>query len=319
MIDGPMKLGIMAHAWAYDKVVYVSDFHRRQWEEIVPELAPLGYVTKNGFDPALVPEGVTKAPHRVIHISRPERGLRPLLAMWPALKAKVPDARTLPVPLLVDVRRGGLGRGLQALRRRRRDAAAGSRRHRPHGRTREGGALPRDRGLRGDVVPGRRGLRRDVLHRRDRSAGLRHAVRRVVQGRAAGVGAERHPHQGRRRQGRGLPDRRRRRRRGSARRVPAADVRVSEPAEAGPRTRRFLRVSGARGRVGSAGCCRRSATATRRTRSACCGTCCTTTITPRRDRTRGDRRRSRRNRAEAMPRSGIGEALERGRHRSAIA
>jgi 2-polyprenyl-3-methyl-5-hydroxy-6-metoxy-1,4-benzoquinol methylase/glycosyltransferase involved in cell wall biosynthesis len=92
LVDGSMKLAIMAHAFAFDKVVYVSEFHRRQWEELVPELTPLGYVTKNGFDPALVASGVPKDPSRVIYISRPERGLRPLLAMWPLLKAKVPDA-----------------------------------------------------------------------------------------------------------------------------------------------------------------------------------------------------------------------------------
>lgn len=92
LIDGPMKLGVMGNAWAYDQVVYVSQFHRRQWEELVPELKPFGYVTRNGFDPAIVPNALPKDPTRIIHISRPERGLRPILEMWPALKARVPDA-----------------------------------------------------------------------------------------------------------------------------------------------------------------------------------------------------------------------------------
>lgn len=86
------KLQAMGMAWAYDAVAYVSAYHRKQWEGVVPELAPLGWVCKNGFDPTLVPTGAVQAPHRIIHISRPERGLRPLLAMWPALKARVPDA-----------------------------------------------------------------------------------------------------------------------------------------------------------------------------------------------------------------------------------
>ena len=92
LIDGTMKLALMSYAWAWDKVVYVSEFHRRQWEELLPELKPLGYVTRNGFDPALVPVDVPKDPFRIIHISRPERGLKPLLEMWPALKARVPQA-----------------------------------------------------------------------------------------------------------------------------------------------------------------------------------------------------------------------------------
>jgi len=89
--DG-FKNQIMAYAWAYDKVVYVSEYHRAQWEEKLPELKPLGYVTKNGFDPAHLPAQSVKDPHRIIHISRPERGLEPLLRMWPLLKQQVPDA-----------------------------------------------------------------------------------------------------------------------------------------------------------------------------------------------------------------------------------
>lgn len=86
------KLQTMALAWAYDAVVYVSQYHRKQWEGVIPELAPIGWVTKNGYDPAHVPASAVKHPHRVIHITRPERGLRPLLAMWPELRRRVPDA-----------------------------------------------------------------------------------------------------------------------------------------------------------------------------------------------------------------------------------
>jgi len=94
MYGEPMKLHTMGLAWAYDAVAYVSEFHRHQWEAIAHELTDVGYVTRNGFDPALVPDPktVTKAPHRVIHISRPERGLEPLLTMWPKVRAAIPDA-----------------------------------------------------------------------------------------------------------------------------------------------------------------------------------------------------------------------------------
>jgi 2-polyprenyl-3-methyl-5-hydroxy-6-metoxy-1,4-benzoquinol methylase/glycosyltransferase involved in cell wall biosynthesis len=86
------KNSIMSAAWAVDRFVYVSEFHRTQWQDWLPELTDFGYVTKNGFDPARVPESVTKRPERIIHISRPERGLAPILDMWPALKAKAPHA-----------------------------------------------------------------------------------------------------------------------------------------------------------------------------------------------------------------------------------
>lgn len=89
------KLATMARAYAYDGVVYVSEYHRKQWEGVCPELKPLGWVTKNGYDPAHVnirPKGPTRNGKRIIHISRPERGLVPLLTMWPELKKRVPDA-----------------------------------------------------------------------------------------------------------------------------------------------------------------------------------------------------------------------------------
>lgn len=86
------KVLTMAPAYAYDLVAYVSGYHRKQWEGVIPELAEIGWATKNGFDPTYVPTGVTRHSNRVIHITRPERGLRPLLAMWPEVRKQVPDA-----------------------------------------------------------------------------------------------------------------------------------------------------------------------------------------------------------------------------------
>ncbi len=92
LVPGAMQAHIMAIAWALDHLVYVSDYHQAQWEQAQPELAGLGWVTRNGYDPAHLPASSTKYPNRIIHISRPERGLKPLLEMWPALKAAKPDA-----------------------------------------------------------------------------------------------------------------------------------------------------------------------------------------------------------------------------------
>ncbi len=92
LVGDDAKRYTMALAWAYDAVAYVSQYQRKQWEGLCPELAPLGWVTKNGFDPAMVPTDVERVPNRIIHISRPERAMTPLLAMWPELKKRVPDA-----------------------------------------------------------------------------------------------------------------------------------------------------------------------------------------------------------------------------------
>lgn len=88
----PFKNQVMSTAWAVDKYVYVSQFHQHQWADWIPEIAPYSYVTKNGYDPSLLPAESTKNPNRVIHISRPERGLKPLLQMWPKVREANPWA-----------------------------------------------------------------------------------------------------------------------------------------------------------------------------------------------------------------------------------
>jgi len=92
LVSGDMQSGVMAIAWALDHCVYVSQYHRAQWEHTQRELASIGWVTRNGYDPADLPASRTKDPNRIIHISRPERGLGPLLAMWPELRRRKPTA-----------------------------------------------------------------------------------------------------------------------------------------------------------------------------------------------------------------------------------
>jgi glycosyltransferase involved in cell wall biosynthesis/ubiquinone/menaquinone biosynthesis C-methylase UbiE len=85
-----------------DAIAYVSEFHHQQWLQIDKDLLPKipAYITKNGVDPVLIAEGrsgeddqlVERRPHQFVHLSRPERGLAPLLSMWPAIRARIPDA-----------------------------------------------------------------------------------------------------------------------------------------------------------------------------------------------------------------------------------
>lgn len=96
LLDPTQGAPIFSQLWQADGLVYVSQYHRHQWETVEPGMRelPYVYVTRNGYDPALVPDPatVTKAPTRIIHISRPERALDPILAMWPALRRQRPDA-----------------------------------------------------------------------------------------------------------------------------------------------------------------------------------------------------------------------------------
>ena len=95
-----VDLGMTGTLSQVDELWYVSEYHQRQWEGRESFLKGLGWVTQNGIDPthypALVWPGgaswadgvtVTRDPHRYIYISRPERALRPLLDMWPRIKA----------------------------------------------------------------------------------------------------------------------------------------------------------------------------------------------------------------------------------------
>lgn len=92
LVPGAMAAGVMSVAWALDEIAYVSQYHQDQWEDVQRELTGIGWVTRNGIDLSQIPTDVVKDPNRIIHVSRPERGLAPLLALWPRLKAQQPDA-----------------------------------------------------------------------------------------------------------------------------------------------------------------------------------------------------------------------------------
>jgi glycosyltransferase involved in cell wall biosynthesis/2-polyprenyl-3-methyl-5-hydroxy-6-metoxy-1,4-benzoquinol methylase len=83
---------VMSVAWNLDQSLYVSEYHRTQWEDILPEIKSIGAVTRNGFDPRHVPTDAVKDPNTIIHISRPERGMAPILKMWPELRKRNPNA-----------------------------------------------------------------------------------------------------------------------------------------------------------------------------------------------------------------------------------
>lgn len=93
LLTDPNILGQLAQV---DHLAYVSDYHRHQWEALQPVLAKpdLGWVTRNGIDLADVPAPGTVArhAHRFLYTSRPERGLKPLLQMWPRISQAIPDA-----------------------------------------------------------------------------------------------------------------------------------------------------------------------------------------------------------------------------------
>ena len=79
-------------SWA-DGFVFVSEWHRSQTVAAHPGIAPFSAVVPNSVDLPLFREPHPEAPPLLVHLSRPERGLRPLLAAWPLIRAAVPEAR----------------------------------------------------------------------------------------------------------------------------------------------------------------------------------------------------------------------------------
>ncbi len=71
----------------YDEVWYVSEWQRRQWERVLHQtpgtLPPNAWVTRNGVAPVMVTKVTetqeTRAEKQLLFVSRPERGLVPLV------------------------------------------------------------------------------------------------------------------------------------------------------------------------------------------------------------------------------------------------
>ena len=80
-------------AWA-DLLVFVSEWHRRTTVKARPSIGLDAEVVPNPVELSLVPsERAEDVPPLLLHLSRPERGLGPLLDLWPSIRARVPRAR----------------------------------------------------------------------------------------------------------------------------------------------------------------------------------------------------------------------------------
>lgn len=80
-----------------DTIIYVSDWQRRQWESAHPPLASkfFSWVTPVALDPAWIALPTERSRETFIYASQPDRGLVPLLKMWPRIRAALPNASLL--------------------------------------------------------------------------------------------------------------------------------------------------------------------------------------------------------------------------------
>jgi glycosyltransferase involved in cell wall biosynthesis len=78
---------------AFDDVIWLSEWQRKQWSEKNPGLEKFKSICGNGINPDQFPViKEKKNPHSCIYGSNYARGLEILLDIWPNIKKEVPDA-----------------------------------------------------------------------------------------------------------------------------------------------------------------------------------------------------------------------------------
>jgi len=85
----------MATLWQTDKVFFVSEWQKEHYCKNLDTIRDYSYVTRNGIDLDFIKQSIKdieKDPYKLIYISRPERGLDPLLQIFPKIKRHCPEA-----------------------------------------------------------------------------------------------------------------------------------------------------------------------------------------------------------------------------------
>jgi glycosyltransferase involved in cell wall biosynthesis len=98
--------GYIPYLTNVDTVIYVSEWHRRQWEAVYPPLSSQFYswITPVALNEEWITPGLNDR-QTFIYSSQPDRGLVPLLQMWPRIRKVLPEAKLLIAGYTADVSR----------------------------------------------------------------------------------------------------------------------------------------------------------------------------------------------------------------------
>lgn len=75
-----------------DRVFAVSRWQRDEWSRYFNIKQDLFFLTRNGVDLTMFKPGTQRERHRLIYVSRPERGLNVLLKLFPIIRSYIPTA-----------------------------------------------------------------------------------------------------------------------------------------------------------------------------------------------------------------------------------
>ena len=75
-----------------DRIFAVSRWQRDEWARYFHVKQDRFFLTRNGVDLAMFKPGVKRERHRLVYISRPERGLDVLLKLFPMIRNRIPSA-----------------------------------------------------------------------------------------------------------------------------------------------------------------------------------------------------------------------------------
>lgn len=76
-----IKDTLFSLTWNIDYMYFLSNYHKNQYLEILPELKPIAKLNTNGIDTDLIPKQTNKK-HKIMFTSRPERGLYKALELY---------------------------------------------------------------------------------------------------------------------------------------------------------------------------------------------------------------------------------------------
>lgn len=91
-VNVPFLKGEAPARMQMDRIFAISRWQRDEWSRYFGMPIERFFITRNGVDLTMFKPGEKRIRHRLIYLSRPDRGLGVLLELFPHIRQRVPDA-----------------------------------------------------------------------------------------------------------------------------------------------------------------------------------------------------------------------------------